>query len=367
MPLILQSMRQIDEIFSGQKPFLIAGPCSAESETQLHQVATALKDSGISAFRAGVWKPRTRPNAYEGAGMQALKWLADIQEQYTFPVVTEVANARHVEACLQSGFKMVWLGARTVVNPFSVQEIADALRGTPTTVLIKNPVNPDLSLWLGAFERLDKAGIINLLAVHRGFSSYERTAYRNRPMWDIAIALRRHLPGLPILCDPSHISGNRKHIADISQKALDLNYDGLMIEVHPQPENALSDSEQQLSPEAFLRMVGALQVRQASTGDPVVRETLETLRASIDALDAQTIELLGKRMELVREIGAYKRDHDITIFQLDRWLQILKTRGDAAKDAGIDEAFIERILNLIHNESIRLQNEIVNQQPASNG
>jgi chorismate mutase len=288
--------------------------------------------------------------------------MMDIQKDFSLPVITEIANARHAEACLKAGFKMLWVGARTTVNPFSVQEIADALRGTNTTVLIKNPVNPDLALWLGAFERFEKAGIQKLMAVHRGFSSYERSVYRNKPMWDIAIALRRKMPALPILCDPSHISGHRAYVADICQKALDLNYHGLMVEVHPQPEKALSDSKQQLSPSAFLSMMQSLHVRQPHSGDPVVSETLESLRAAIDALDAQTIELLAKRIELVKEIGAYKRDHNVTIFQLERWLEILKTRGNAALEAGLDKSFIEGILNLIHTESIRIQNEMVSSE-----
>lgn len=354
-------MRNISEIITGYtRPLLIAGPCSAESEEQLHTTAAALAPLGIHAFRAGVWKPRTRPNAFEGAGAPALMWLMDIQKLYGVPVVTEVANARHAEACLKAGFRWMWIGARTTVNPFSVQEIADAVKDTGTTMLVKNPVNPDISLWMGAFERLDKAGISNLIAVHRGFSSYEKSVYRNRPMWDIVITLRQKLPGLPVVCDPSHIAGRRNHIAEISQKALDLNYHGLMVEVHPNPEKALSDSEQQLSPNGFIKLISDLQVRSAHTGDPVVSETLDSLRAAIDVLDAQTIELIGKRLELVREIGVYKRDHEITIFQLERWLEILQTRSELAVQNGIDKRFMEDLLHLIYTESIRIQNEIVN-------
>ncbi|MHB0969588.1 MAG: chorismate mutase [Thermoanaerobaculia bacterium] len=345
------------------RPVVISGPCSAESEEQTVSTALQLAASGkVHIFRAGIWKPRTRPGHFEGAGNAGLEWLIKARTESGLPVVTEVANAAHVEACLAHGVDMVWIGARTSVNPFSVQEIADALRGSDVGVFVKNPVNPDLELWIGALERVNRAGIRKLCAIHRGFSSFDRGPFRNPPMWDIAIELMTMVPGLPILCDPSHIAGGRELIPRIAQKALDLDMDGLMVESHCDPESALSDAKQQLHPDALARMLGELIVRTPS-GDNNLEAALGLLREQIDRIDAEILQKIAARMKISERIGAYKRDHNVTILQVERWEEILRTRGAQGHAAGLDEQFLHDMLRLIHNESIQVQTRVMN--PAS--
>jgi chorismate mutase len=342
-----------------QKPILISGPCSAESEEQILNEARQLAQSGmVSVFRAGIWKPRTRPNSFEGVGDIGLQWLMHAKQQSGLPVATEVANAKHVEACLKAGIDVLWIGARTTANPFSVQEIADALKGVHIPIMVKNPINPDLQLWLGAFERLYSAGITQMLAVHRGFSSYSKSVFRNLPMWEIPIELKAIFPEIEIICDPSHIAGNRQMLAIVAQKAMDLNMAGLMIESHPDPDNALSDKQQQITPAQLTKMIHSLSVRVEETDDMEYLTQLEELRSLIDEIDTDIIKKLANRIELVERIGEYKKENNITILQLERWKEILQTRGDLAKSLGLSESFTKNLLDIIHNESIRLQTDV---------
>lgn len=341
-------------------PLVIAGPCSAESEAQVLEVARALKASGnIVAMRAGVWKPRTRPGSFEGIGVPALAWLQRAKQETGLPVFTEVANAHHVEAALQHGIDGLWIGARTTVNPFYVQEIADALRGVDVPVLVKNPLHPEAGLWVGALERFAAVGIKKLGAVHRGFYSYASAPFRNEPKWEMSIELRAQAPEIPILCDPSHIAGRRDLIAEVCQTALDINMDGLMIEVHPQPEKALSDAEQQLSPSGLQEVLSQLVVRNAETDDWEFNQQLEELRAQIDQIDYQVLDDLINRFEVVKQIGAVKRDNDVTIFQIRRWFNVLNDRKAYGAQAGLKEQFIHELYQLIHKYSIGLQSEVM--------
>lgn len=347
------------------QPLLIAGPCGAESPEQLMKTALGLKAlSRVSLFRAGVWKPRTRPNAFEGRGEEALKWLADVKKETGFKITVEVANAQHTELALKYGIDVLWIGARTTVNPFSVQEIADALKGVNVPVMVKNPIHADLQLWIGAIERVYNSGISSIAAVHRGFHPdiYRdgKTKYRNKPMWQLPIELRRFFPELPIICDPSHISGNRELIPSVAQKALDLGMDGLMIESHYDPSVALSDASQQLTPSQLGDLVSGLVLRKTSTDDLVVIDKLAQLRNTIDEVDEELMNVLKKRIQVIEEIGKYKKEHQITIFQLERWQEILRTRGQWADKMGISRQHIEKLCQLLHEESIRVQNGIMN-------
>lgn len=337
-------------------PFLIAGPCAAESREQVLETAQALQRSGkIQLFRAGVWKPRTRPNSFEGLGEQALPWLQEVQQELGLPTCIEVATGQHVEQALKYGIKVLWIGARTTVNPFAVQEIADALQGVKIPVMVKNPVNPDLELWLGAFERLMRAGVQELAAIHRGFSVYNSPKYRNEPQWEIPIELRRRCQGLTILSDPSHIGGRRHLLLELAQQALDLDFDGLMIETHPQPDEAWSDAKQQITPAAFLELLEQLVLRQGQTTDPWVLEQLQQHRQVIDSLDSQLLALLGQRMEEVRQIGEYKNEQNMAILQLQRWEEILQTSLGQAAQHELSPLFVEQLMRLVHNEAIRQQ------------
>ena len=338
------------------RPLIIAGPCSAETEEQVLSTARGLARAGIKVYRAGIWKPRTKPGGFEGVGVPGLAWLNKVKEETGMKVATEVANRGHVEACLEYGIDMLWIGARTSANPFAMQEIADALReaGKDIPVLVKNPVNPDIELWIGALERLYNAGIKRLGVIHRGFSTYGTHIYRNKPQWRIPLELRRRFPNLPIICDPSHIGGKRELIASLSQQALDMGFDGLIIESHCEPDCAWSDRNQQVTPEVLGVILDNLVFRDA----PVPTENLVHLRRQIDQIDNELIELLAKRLNISREIGTYKKEHNIPIVQASRFDDIMRSRVLAAKSMGMGEEFMKQILSSIHEESVRLQLEI---------
>ncbi len=343
------------------KPLIISGPCSAETEEQVVATAKQIAATGkVHALRAGIWKPRTRPGQYEGAGDIGLQWLMTAKKETGLPVTTEVANAAHVEACLKAGVDILWVGARTTVNPFSVQEIADCLKGVDIPVMVKNPVNPDLELWIGALERLNKAGITKMAAIHRGFSSFEKGPFRNLPMWDIAIELKTRFPELDIICDPSHISGNRDLIAFVSQKALDLDMAGLMIESHINPDAAWSDAKQQVTPAVLGKIISELVVRTTSSENKTFKDTLSVLREQIDHLDDEIMQKLSSRMKISEKIGQYKKDNNVTILQVNRWEEIIKSRVTLGKAMGLDEGFTRDLLRLIHHESIQVQEKIMN-------
>ena len=344
--------------FIHKKPYLIAGPCSAESENQLLTIAKAVEGTA-DVFRAGVWKPRTKPNSFEGVGKDALSWLKTIQKETSLKVVTEVATAKHVELCLESGVDMLWIGARTTVNPFYVQEIAEALRGVDIPVFIKNPTHPELGLWLGAFERLHKVGIKQLAAIHRGFYSYEKVAFRNDPKWEIPIKLRKEIRDLPIICDPSHIAGKAALVEDIAQTAMDINLDGLMIETHDNPSVALSDAEQQVTPIELSRIMNNLVLRDTKLRDEEFKGQLLNFRNQIDNFDAKIIELLNNRKQVVEHIANFKNENRLTIFQIERWFEILNTRKENANLLGVDEQMVEEIFALIHKYSILTQTKIM--------
>jgi len=345
-----------------KRPAVISGPCSAETRVQVLAIARQLVQIPIvKAMRAGIWKPRTRPSAFEGVGEKGLKWMQEVQQSIGLKVTVEVARPAHVELALKYGMDILWIGARTTGNPFSVQELAEALQGVDIPVMVKNPLNPDLKLWLGALERFNQAGITKLAAVHRGFHCYDEGPYRNNPRWEIPIDLKRLVPGLPILCDPSHICGNRHMIAEVSQKALDLEMDGLMIETHHDPDNALTDSSQQIVPEALKNILNELIIRREK-GSRKFSDKLEELRQEIDRIDQKLIEVLGKRMSIVHEMGEYKRDHNITILQIERWRDIITSRLEIARKYGLERDFLLKLLQLVHNESIRMQTEILNRR-----
>ncbi|CAI8237815.1 MAG: Phospho-2-dehydro-3-deoxyheptonate aldolase [Cryomorphaceae bacterium] len=344
--------------FIHKKPYLIAGPCSAESENQLLTIAKAVEGTA-DVFRAGVWKPRTKPNSFEGVGKEALSWLKTIQQETSLKVVTEVATAKHVELCLESGVDMLWIGARTTVNPFYVQEIAEALRGVDIPVFVKNPIHPELGLWLGAFERLHKVGVKQLAAIHRGFYSYEKVAFRNDPKWEIPIKLREEIRDLPIICDPSHIAGKAALIEDIAQTAMDINLDGLMIETHHNPSVALSDAEQQVTPIELNRIMNNLVLRNTKLRDEEFKGQLLNFRNQIDNFDIKIIELLNNRKQVVEHIANFKNENRLTIFQIERWFEILNTRKENANLLGVDEQMVEEIFALIHKYSILTQTKIM--------
>ncbi|MEM6298088.1 MAG: chorismate mutase [Bacteroidota bacterium] len=343
------------------KPFLVAGPCSAETEEQLLETCKQLVDNDkVDVFRAGIWKPRTRPNSFEGVGEIGLEWFRNVKKELGKPITTEVATAEHVELALKYDVDILWIGARSSTNPFTVQEIADALQGVDVPVIVKNPINPDLALWMGALERINLAGITKLAALHRGFSSLEEKKYRNSPMWQIPIELKKRLPELPLFCDPSHIGGKRELIFPISQKALNLNFDGLMIETHRDPEVAWSDARQQVTPDSLAEIITELQLRKPSIEDEGNR--LEDLRRQIDQIDREIVEVLTNRMAVVEQIGRYKKEKNVAIFQRDRWQKISDSRNEWGEKMGMGEGFLDSIYKLIHDESIRKQNQIFNEK-----
>ncbi len=342
------------------KPFVISGPCSAESEEQVLTAARGLAAHGVQIFRAGIWKPRTRPNQFEGVGSVGLKWLRTVKQETGMLTATEVANVKHVYEALKMGVDILWIGARTSANPFSVQEIADALQGVDIPVLIKNPVNPDLELWIGAIERIAGAGITKLGAIHRGFSSSEKTKYRNVPQWQVAIELHQRMPNLPIICDPSHIAGRADLVFDISQQAMDLGQDGLIIESHPNPKIALSDGKQQLTPDEVGALIKNIKIRQATSDNITYTQSLEELRAKIDMIDEEILAVIQRRMNVVKEIGKTKKENNIRILQTDRWMQIIEKAKEKGNSKGLSDEFIEKLFKAIHQESINLQTEILN-------
>ena len=346
------------------RPLIIAGPCSAESKSQLRETAKAISDLNIEVMRAGVWKPRSRPNNFEGAGVEALSWIREIQSEFDIKFIIEVAKPQHVELALAHDINMMWIGARTTVNPFAVQEIADALKGTDISILVKNPINPDIELWQGGIERVLSAGITKVAAVHRGFSFFQESKFRNPPAWQIPIELKSRMPEIPLICDPSHICGSRDHILEISQKAIDLNYDGLMIETHPNPESALSDAEQQVTPSRLAEILHTIKIRDEKSVDQVFLNQLEQLREKIDDIDREIIEAVATRMRIIEKIGDYKKDNNVTVFQLDRWKKILETRSEWGKAMLLDKNFIEEMYKVIHSESIKTQTDILNKNTA---
>lgn len=350
-------------ITKDNEPLIIAGPCGAETYEQVIETAKLLHEiKSIKLFRAGIWKPRTRPNSFEGVGEEGLIWLKDVQKQFNLKTTVEVANAQHTELALKHGVDVLWIGARTTGNPFSVQEIADVLKGVDIPVFIKNPIHADLQLWIGAIERMSNSGITKLAAIHRGFHYAGKTKYRNKPLWEIALELKTLLPQVPIICDPSHISGNRELIASVSQKALDLGMNGLMIESHINPSVALSDAQQQLTPAALSELLSNLVYRQEISQNPECSNKLEDFRNMINEIDDELLNILKKRMHVIEQIGGYKKEHHITIFQLDRWKQILESRPKWAEKIGIPVAFTEKVCQLLHEESIRIQTEIMNKK-----
>ena len=354
-------LESITNWLKADRPIIISGPCSAETEEQTIATAKQIASTGkVHALRAGIWKPRTRPGQYEGAGEEGLKWLIQAKKETGLPVTTEVANAAHVEACLKAGVDILWIGARTTVNPFSVQEVADSLKGVDIPVMIKNPINPDIELWLGAFERLNKAGITKMAAIHRGFSSFEKGPFRNAPMWDLAIELKTRVPELDMICDPSHIAGNRDLIAFISQKALDLDMAGLMIESHINPDAAWSDAKQQVTPLVLSKIISELVVRTVSTDNKAFKDTLSLLREQIDQLDDDIMSKMASRMKISEKIGQYKKENNVTILQVNRWEEIVQTRVSLGKAMGMEEGFTRDLLRLIHHESIQVQTKVMN-------
>ena len=339
-------------------PLIISGPCSAESEDQLLKTAHLISEiNKVNVFRAGIWKPRTRPGEFDGVGEQGLPWLKKVKEETGMLTAVEVADSNHVELALKYGVDILWVGARTVVNPFSVQAIAESLKGVDIPVMVKNPVNPDLKLWLGAIERINEIGINKIIAIHRGFHYFEKSIFRNAPMWEIPIELKRVAPRLPIVVDPSHICGKRSLIESISQKALDLEMDGLMIESHFDPDNALTDSAQQITPKYLKSILERLVIRHEK-GSLGFQHKLEELRTEVDKLDGELLQILSKRMEIIDEIGEYKSRNDITILQMKRWAGIIKDRLSIGTHLGLDSKFLKKLLNLIHKESINRQEEI---------
>ena len=337
------------------KPYIIAGPCSAESREQVLSVAGSLSDWGVDALRAGAWKPRTHPGCFEGVGEKALAWLVEARERFGLKVCTEVASSHHVECCLKAGIDILWIGARTTVNPFLVQEISDALRGTDAHVLVKNPVSPDIELWSGAVERLSAAGLKRIGLIHRGFTSSSQKRYRNDPQWHLAIEMRSRFPGLPIICDSSHIAGKSCYVGELSQRAMDLGFDGLMVECHDNPSCALSDAAQQLTPESLKEMLSSLTLRSEVSDNALFNEKVRSLRSQIDSLDDELVSTLARRMEISREIGRCKKENNVSIVQLGRWQDLLADVLREGESYGLDRKFLSDLFSLIHEASISQQ------------
>ncbi|SDB55792.1 3-deoxy-D-arabinoheptulosonate-7-phosphate synthase [Flavobacteriaceae bacterium MAR_2010_188] len=355
-----KEMRKWIDDYGLDHPLVIAGPCSAETEEQVLKIAHQLKDSDATVLRAGIWKPRTRPGNFEGVGALGLKWLQKAKEETGMMITTEVANANHVELALKHDVDILWIGARTTVSPFIVQDIADALRGTDKPVLIKNPVNPDLSLWLGAVERFYTNDIKNIGVIHRGFSTYEKTRYRNNPEWQLAIDLQNRFPDLPLILDPSHIAGRRDIIFELCQTALDLNYDGIMVETHFDPDNAWSDAAQQITPETLIQYTKDLTIRKEIGEGADFKNRINTLRTQIDVVDHQLIEMMGKRMTIADDIGKLKKAHNVAILQTKRWNEILGKMILQGEEKNLSEEFILRVFKAIHQESINHQERVIN-------
>jgi chorismate mutase len=346
-----------------QKPLIISGPCSAETQEQVLATAKALVKTGVvNVFRAGLWKPRTRPDSFEGVGSKGIAWMKQVKKETGLLTCVEVATPDHVEQCVMNGIDILWIGARTTVNPFSVQEIAESLKGYDIPVMVKNPINPDIKLWLGALERINHAGINKIIAVHRGFYSYNTAPYRNAPIWEIPIELKRLCPDLPVICDPSHIAGNTILLEEICQKALDLEMDGLMIESHINPKSALSDKEQQITPAQLGKLIAQLVIRSHTTDNHEFQDTLEKLRFEINKIDTELIQLLSKRMKVVEQIGHYKKENNITILQIRRWNNIVRQSLELGDKLGLDKEYLIKLLHVIHEESIQKQTDIYNRK-----
>lgn len=341
-------------------PLLISGPCSLESEEQAMETAKLLaQDKRVFVYRGGVWKPRTRPGSFEGVGSIGLKWLQMVKEETGLPVGTEVANAQHTEEALKAGLDVLWIGARSTASPFVVQEIADVLKGTDAVVMIKNPVNPDAQLWMGAVERIHAAGIKNIVGIHRGFTPFRETKYRNYPNWKTFIELKRMLPNLPVICDPSHIAGTREYLLEVSQKAFDMGMDGLMLESHRDPSCAMSDAAQQLTPADLAKLLDKLVIRVENANNPDFENQLDVLRNRIDAIDSELLETLSSRIEIVKQIGKYKKDNNVTALQINRWTQLMDNRVSMGKNLDLNETFVKILFQLIHEDSVRMQTEIM--------
>ena len=342
-----------------KRPIVIAGPCSAETEEQVMETGKRIAQTGkVDIFRAGIWKPRTRPGTFEGVGVKGLPWLQKVKESTGMPLTVEVAKASHVELCLEFGIDILWIGARTSVNPFVVQEIADAVRGVDIPILVKNPINPDLALWMGAMERFMAVGIKELGAIHRGFSNLGETYYRNRPHWQIALDFKRQMPDIPLINDPSHICGRRDILQDVGQKAMDLDFDGLMIESHIDPDNAWSDAKQQITPEVLGQMITDMILREDYENEPELQSPIESFRQEINLIDDELINLLSNRMTVARQIGAYKKKNNMTILQQKRWNDIIEKSKKQAAKSGLSEQFILSFIKAIHNESIDQQEKV---------
>lgn len=343
------------------RPTIIAGPCSAENRDQVFATAKELKkNKKIKYFRAGLWKPRTRPNSFEGVGSKGMVWLSEVQAELGIPVMTEVANAEHAELALKHGLNAVWIGARTTVSPFSVQNIADALKGTSMPVMVKNPMHTDLGLWLGAIERFASSTSGEVAALHRGFSNFTQQKYRNAPMWELPIGLKSELPDVSLFCDPSHICGNTELLGFVAQKAMDLGMDGLMLETHTLPEQALSDASQQVTPSQLAELIDGLEIR-SSLKDSTSDRDLSALRIQMDSIDEQLMELLSGRMDIAKQMGEFKKEEGLTVLHLERWREIVRTRMDWSKELGLSEEFILRVLEQVHKESIKVQTDVMNQ------
>ncbi len=343
-----------------KKPAIIAGPCSAETEEQLLETSQRIKDVGITTIRAGIWKPRTRPNNFEGIGEEALRWIQNVKKETGLKFAVEVATPKHVYEAIKHNIDILWIGARSTTNPFTVQEIAEALRGAQVPVLVKNPINPDLALWLGAIERLTNVGLSKIGAIHRGFSSFKQTKYRNLPVWQIPLELKRKLPNIPLICDPSHIGGSRDLIFDLSQNAMDLDYDGLIIETHRDPENAWSDASQQITPETLGSIIKNLKYRTPTSADRDFISVLGELREQIDHVDRELFEIISQRMDIVEKMGLYKKKNNVTVFQKNRWQEISESRNKWAEELGLNPEFMWDLFKLIHDASIRRQEYIMN-------
>ena len=349
------------ELFQNKRPVVVSGPCSAETEEQLMTTCEAVAKTGkVDILRAGIWKPRTRPNSFEGVGAEGLEWLMKAKKKTGLPVSVEVANFNHVFEVLKYDIDILWIGARTTVNPFSVQEIADALKGTDATVFVKNPINADLELWTGALERMNKAGITKLGMIHRGFAQHGKSVYRNEPKWQLAVEMKRRFPEIPILCDPSHICGNRELLQSVSQQALDMDFDGLMLESHINPDEAWSDKNQQVTPQALDEILSNLIVRRVDVPDEELSSKLELLRKQIDIIDNDLLELLAERMKVAEDIGEVKKEKGVTILQTNRWEEIIEKASANGEMKGLSKKFMIRYLNAIHQESIDHQNEVMN-------
>lgn len=344
------------------KPLIIAGPCSAESEKQMLEIAERMDKDYVQVFRAGIWKPRTKPNSFEGVGAIGLNWLKRVKDEFGFKIATEVATANHAKLALEYDVDYLWIGARSTVNPFTVQEIAEALRDTDKTVLVKNPVNPDLELWIGAIERLQSQNIQKIGAIHRGFSTYKKTKYRNNPQWQIALDFMDKMPEIPLICDPSHICGNREGIFEVSQQAFNFEYDGLMVESHCNPDEAWSDAKQQITPERLLEILKKIELRKSDDENAFYHSQLNRLRNEIDETDQAILEIIAQRMLISTQIGELKKEHNVAVFQPERWKQIRENSIKQGQLLGLSEEFIDKLIKALHQESIQQQNSIMNKE-----